>query len=107
MKQHGELEVNGPFLALVGRRRQSSSSPSSIVVSNLALIARRPPNQPSVNHDRLPETYRASLTRRLEASICRSSGTMSTITLILALMLTLGMVFMTGVLASRYEGELS
>jgi hypothetical protein len=32
---------------------------------------------------------------------------MSTITLILALMLTLGMVFMTGVLASRYEGELS
>jgi hypothetical protein len=32
---------------------------------------------------------------------------MSTITLILALMLTLGMVFMTAVLASRYEGELS
>ena len=29
---------------------------------------------------------------------------MVTLTLILALMLTLGMVFMTGVLASRYEG---
>jgi hypothetical protein len=61
-------------------------------------------NHPLTIH-RLVETCRASSSQRRETSNWTLQD-MVTLTLILALMLTLGAVFMTGVVATQYEMKL-